>query len=222
MKLNFIKKLKCKYNNVYLASTENGGLVIHKSYANKADAFIETEILNKLSLSGYAPKVLERGDGFIIMEHLEGEPFIELYKKFTMFDDIANLEKLANELCIFLQIFYSMLDGFILDDLKFSNFFIKDNRCYGIDYDSVGEGLLYVDVASIVVEALIYGVGDVSSNYPFIRQVLKNFHLDMLDIINDISIKLSKINGIANGVIDKDIILNNLIHIDEYKNYHQS
>ena len=73
MNLQFIKQLSRSSNKVCLAKCENGMLVVLKKYKDSATLKIETTILNQLSVTGYAPKILELGDDYIIYEYIEGD-----------------------------------------------------------------------------------------------------------------------------------------------------
>lgn len=213
MKIEILKQLSRSSEKVSLARNEAGALFVLKKYQDFATLRIETKILNQLSVSGYAPKVLEKGDNYIIYEYIEGELLSDKFTRYTMSDDHHGLVRLANELSIFLQIFYSLADGYIIKDISFTNFIIKDGRCYGIDYDSVGEGLHYTDIAGVVAYAATHSVGNIYSCFPFIRQILKNFKYKMIDIINDVREELCK----SKQIINVDGILSSLMWIDEKK-----
>ena len=212
MELELLKRLS-RSDKVYLAKNKNGEIVVLKKYNDKNSQKIEMKILDQLAVSGYAPKIIEKGDDYIIYEYLEGMSFAEKFHSYTMLDDEEGLVRLANELSIFLQIFYSLADGYIINDISFSNFIIKDGRCYGVDYDSVANGMQYTDVAKVVAHAVTHAVGNIVSSFPFIKQLLKNFRLDMIDIINDVKLALSE----SPMIINVDYILNSLMYIDDMK-----
>ena len=73
MKLQIIKQLSRSSNKVCLAKNENNVLVVLKKYQDSATLKIETTILNQLSISGYAPKIVEMGEDYIIYEYIEGD-----------------------------------------------------------------------------------------------------------------------------------------------------
>ena len=191
MGIEILKQLS-RTDKVYLARNDKAELVVLKKYKDISCKHKETTILNQLSITGYAPKMVEHGDDYIIYEYIEGDSFLDKYTNYTMTDCREGLIRLANELCVFLQIFYSLADGRIIQDINFANFIIKDGRCYGVDYDSVGEGMQYSDIAGVVAYAVQHVVGDVHDCFPFIHQVLKNFHMEMIDIINDVKEVLLK------------------------------
>ena len=82
MKLQIIKQLSRSSNKVCLAKNENNVLVVLKKYQDSATLKIETTILNQLSISGYAPKIVEMGEDYIIYEYIEGDL---LKDKFTFY-----------------------------------------------------------------------------------------------------------------------------------------
>ncbi len=191
MRIEIIKQLS-HTDKVYLAKNDEGDKVVLKKYKDVNCMALETTILNQLSISGYAPKVLEQGEDSIIYEYIEGDSFLDKYISYSMMDDTEGLIRLANELSIYLQIFYSLAEGYIIKDISFSNFIIKDSRCYGVDYDSVAEGMQYTDIGGVVAFAVKHVVGDIQASFPFIQQVLKNFRMQMIDIINDVKEVLQK------------------------------
>lgn len=188
MNTRIIKKLSAR-KPIYLAETDNGEKVVIKNNRDTNSCQLETKIFEQLSVSGYAPKVLESGDDYIVYEYIEGDSFKDKFINYTATNNEEGLIRLANELSIYLQIFYMLASGYIIKDIHFSNFIIKDARCYGIDYDSVGEGMQYTDIAGIIAHALL-----TCENYractPFIKQILKNFHEEMINLINDIRLYL--------------------------------
>ncbi len=211
MKLQIIKQLSRSSNKVCLAKNENNVLVVLKKYQDSATLKIETTILNQLSISGYAPKIVEMGEDYIIYEYIEGDLLKDKFTLYTMSDNFEGLIRLANELSVFLQIFYSLADGYIVKDISFDNFIIKDGRCYGIDYDSAEEGLQYTDLAGVIAYAVSNCAGSIYLSFPFIVQMLKNFRCKMIDIINEVKIILNN----SKKIMNVDSVLNDLLMIDD-------
>ena len=214
MRIEIIKQLSHS-DKVYLAKNDAGENVVLKKYKDANCMALETTILNQLSISGYAPRVLEQGDDSIIYEYVEGDSFLDKYISYSMTDDTEGLIRLANELSIYLQIFYSLAEGYIINDISFSNFIIKDSRCYGVDYDSVAEGMQYTDIGGVVAYAVKHVVGDIQASFPFIQQMLKNFRMQMIDIINDVKLVLQK----TESELYYDNVLEVLIMIDDNISY---
>ncbi len=213
MELKILKQLSRTSNKVCLAKNSDGVNVVVKRYQDSATLKIETTILNQLSISGYAPKILELGEDYIIYEYIEGDLLKDKFELYTMSDNKEGLIRLANELSVYLQIFYSLADGYIVKDISFNNFIIKDGRCYGIDYDSAEEGMQYTDLAGVIAYAVNNCTGSIFSAFPFIHQMLKNFRFKMIDVINDVRIILNE----SKKIINVDSVLNDLLLIDEEK-----
>lgn len=213
MKYEIIKQLSRNSNRVCLAKNHNGLLVVTKHYDDQTFLSIETAVLNQLSICGYAPKIIEIGEDYIIYEYIEGDLLKDKFTLYTMSDNDNGLVRLANELSVFLQIFYSLADGCIVKDVSFDNFVIKDGRCYGIDFDSVEQGMQYIDLAGVVAYAATNCVGSIFSAFPFIKQMLKNFRYKMIDIINEVRDCLLK----SKKIINVDSVLNDLLLIDDKK-----
>ena len=72
MRIEIIKQLS-HTDKVYLAKNDEGDKVVLKKYKDVNCMALETTILNQLSISGYAPKVLEQGEDSIIYEYIEGD-----------------------------------------------------------------------------------------------------------------------------------------------------
>lgn len=214
MNLDIIKQLSRTSNKVCLAKNEKGMSVVVKKYQDIKTLNIETTILNQLSVSGYAPKIIEMGEDFIIYEYIEGDLLKDKFLLYTMSDNVDGLIRLANELSIFLQIFYTLADNYILKDISFDNFIIKDGRCYGIDYDSVEEGMQYTDIAGVIAYAVTNCAGSIYSAFPFIKRILTNFRYQMIDVINEVRICLNS----SKKIINIDSVLNDLLLIDDKKN----
>lgn len=215
MRLEYLQEFASRHNTVRLAKTDKGDMVIHKIYANPQGMAKEREVLSVLSLSGYAPKVLRAEDDCLINEYIEGEILYDRYKEATALEDTDVLVNLAKHLSVFMQIFYSMFEGRILGEINFKNYIIKDNRCYGIDFEKVVDGMQYSDVAGVVANALIYVSGDSSCAFPFIKEFVKSFHLEIIDIINDVKTELERIKVNYRMIFDSDYLLNSLMYLGD-------
>lgn len=213
MKLEIIKQLSRSSNKVCLAKNDKYGLVVVKNYRDVATLNIETTILKQLSVSGYAPNIIELGVDYIVYEYIEGDLLQDKFVAYTMSDDHEGLIRLANELSVYLQIFYSLADGYIIGDISFNNFIIKDGRCYGIDYDSACEGMQYTDIGGVIAYAVTNCVGSIYSAFPFIARILKNFKYKMIDVINEVRAYLLA----SKKIINTDSILNDLLMLDDQK-----
>ncbi len=88
MNLEIIKQLSRTSNKVCLAKNEKGMSVVVKKYQDIKTLNIETTILNQLSVSGYAPKIIEMGEDFIIYEYIEGDLLKDKFLLYTMSDNV--------------------------------------------------------------------------------------------------------------------------------------
>ena len=166
-------------------SVIRGRKCVIKVYDSREVAEKEAKIMKSVSITGYAPGVLESRDNYLIAEYIEGGTLAELYREATMSDDEKALENLASRLCIFLQMFYTLNEGLILGKADFDDFIIVDDRCCCVSFSGVKKGLPFQDIACLVAYAMCNAVGNYYSAYPFVRKVLDCFHLTALDIIND-------------------------------------
>lgn len=216
MNYTVIEELSDKHNRTTLIRLNDGNKAVLKQFKDAKGADIEAGVLEKISISGYAPRVLERGNGYLINEYIEGVTLYEQYRIMTMTDDREGLCELADMLAIYLQIFYSLNDGVVLKDINFKNFIIRNGRCYGIDYDKIGEGMEYSDIAGVIANAAVAAVGETFCCLPFVERMLKNFHLELFDVINEIRIYLEQYSE-EGLILDVDNILNSLLAIDDSK-----
>lgn len=216
MNYKIIKVLSSSRNQVCLVKLDNGNKAIYKQFTDKRGADREAEVLRRTAVTGYAPTVLEHGDGYLINEYVEGITLYDEFRSATMTDDTQLLVKLADMLAIYLQIFYSMNEGYILKEINLKNFIIKDGRCYGIDYERISEGMQYSDIAGAIANALIISVGGALSSLPFVKQLLKNFHLELFDVINEIRGYL-EYYATRGKLLDIDELMGDLLALDDKK-----
>lgn len=216
MNYKIVKVLSSSRNKVCLVRLENGNKAIYKQFTDKRGADREAEVLRRTAVTGYAPKVLEHGDGYLINEYVEGITLYDEFRTATMTDDTQALIKLADMLAIYLQLFYSMNEGYILKEINLKNFIIMDGRCYGIDYERISEGMQYSDIAGAIANALIISVGGALSSLPFVKQLLKNFHLELFDIINEIRGYLDYY-ATCGKMLDIDELMGDLLALDDKK-----
>lgn len=174
----------------------------------------EVELMRSVARTGYAPQVIRSQDNYIIYEFMEGSSVADIFHAATMTDDAEQQEILAKKLCVFLQMFHSIADGKILCNVNFNNFIINDDRCVGVDFYEVKEGMPYNDVAGIIAYALCNAVGNYYSGFPFVAKVLECYHITIMDIINELS---EQLDGLYKKYrhIDKTIFIDALISYEE-------
>lgn len=217
---NFLQALRKDLVNkkkVMIISEENGRKVVLKEYESAESFKNEHFVLSRMRHTGYSPDILEEDGNQLTLEFIEGELLSDVFAKLTMLDDEQKLIDTADSVSIFLQIFYSVCPGFAICDVDFTNFILKDNRCYGYDYENVREGMSYTDIAGIVAYAIRYTVGDYVSCFPFVRRLLQNFHIDIIDIINEVREYLEIIEREVSVMPDMAMICDMLVNIDKFQ-----
>ena len=187
---------------------------ILKIYPDIKSADKESEIAAKVSMTGYAPKVIEKDGDKTLFEYIEGDNFNDVFRAATMTDDIQTMELLAGRLSIFLQMLYSFSDC-VMKKIDFNNFLIKEGSVIGVDFCHLVDGMPYVDLASAITCALFNSVGEYYSCYPFIQKLLNCFKLSMMDVINEIKVKLEDVGKKTKESVDVDLLLDSLANFDE-------
>ncbi|MEG1535801.1 MAG: hypothetical protein RR416_02385 [Clostridia bacterium] len=207
-----LRQYESKKKNVILTRYEGRSCIL-KLCKDAQAATKEATMMQKIANTGYAPQVYTCKDNVFICEYIEGESLQEKFVMATMQDDTKMMSTLAKSLCIFLQMFHSVSGGFILEKIDFANFIITDdNRCIGISFDGIEENLPYHDVAHVIVTAIVECVGDYTACFPFISKVMSCFHLDTIDIINDVAIAMDENKHF---VYDKQEVLSTLVSFAE-------
>lgn len=210
-----IATMPSKRKKVYKVESQ-GEVFVLKEYLSAEDAQREMQIANQVSLTGYAPKVIDHQDNLVMYEYVEGENFCEAFRQATMTDDVEAMELLAKRLSIFLQIIYSFTEKAVRE-VDFNNYVVKDGRVVGVDFLKVDDGMPYEDVASAIAFALTNSAGQYYDSYHFVYKLLACFKLDMMDVINEVKARLKQLashEGAVDG-IDIDMLLDGLVNLDK-------
>lgn len=184
-------KLISKRNQVFRVF-ETNKIYIKKTFSNIENMKKEIEFLkilkdNKINV----PDIIEIKNDTLILEDL-GE--------ITLLDWYENLEKLNSNdykdeminLIRWMNDFYHLTNTcfnkqFILSDVNFRNFIIKDNEVYGIDFEQAELGNIEKDAGKLVSYALTY------------KPAMTNWKVNFCDeLINLLSLELK---------IDKELII---------------
>ena len=208
-----ISVLSAKDKQVFKVRSQGVDYVL-KIYPDIKSADKESEIAAKVSMTGYAPKVIEKDGDKTLFEYIEGDNFNDVFRAATMTDDIQTMELLAGRLSIFLQMLYSFSDC-VMKKIDFNNFLIKEGRVIGVDFSQLDDGMPYEDLASAITCALFNSVGEYYSCYPFIQKLLNCFKLSMMDVINEIKVKLEDVGKKTKESVDVDLLLDSLANFDE-------
>lgn len=208
-----ISVLSAKDKQVFKVRSQGVDYIL-KIYPDIKSADKESEIAAKVSMTGYAPKVIEKDGDKTLFEYIEGDNFNDVFRAATMTDDIQTMELLAGRLSIFLQMLYSFSDC-VMKKIDFNNFLIKEGRVIGVDFSQLDDGMPYEDLASAITCALFNSVGEYYSCYPFIQKLLNCFKLSMMDVINEIKVKLEDVGKKTKESVDVDLLLDPLANFDE-------
>lgn len=213
---NFILLKKIESVNKQLSVIQyEGQKCVLKIYDSKEASNREVRILQLLVNTGCVPELVNYCDNYNICKYIEGNNLEQEFKTLTMLNNEEGLVNLAKKVCRFLQMFHSVT-GQILGDVDFTDFVIDDKgSCIGISFEKTTDGLTYEDIATIIANALIESVGGTISAYPFINEVLECFHLDLMDVINEIEDKLELKN--KNKFLPVSTLVEELISIKDLK-----
>ncbi|MDI9486902.1 MAG: RIO1 family regulatory kinase/ATPase [Bacillota bacterium] len=144
MQEKIIKELISKKNKVYLVNHSQWGKCIKKVYIDKIGFENEKKILLRLS-GERAPKLYDYGYNTVYMEYVEGNLLLdEIIEKPTQYHTVKAFYE-------FLVWFLSKLE-LVPCDLNFRNFIIKDNICFGLDFEETKKG----DILECLTKAIAY------------------------------------------------------------------
>ncbi|MDE6613898.1 MAG: hypothetical protein K2K24_00140 [Clostridia bacterium] len=208
-----IDTLSSKEKGVFKVRSQGRDYIL-KVYPDDQSADKETSIAAKVSMTGYAPKVVEREGNRALFEYIEGDNFNEIFRLATMTDDAKTMEMLASRLSIFLQMIYSFSDS-VMKKIDFNNFLVKDGRVIGLDFSEAGDGMPYEDLASAITFALLNSVGEYYSCFPFVQKLLECFKLSMMDVINEVKLKLKNASKKMSKSVDVEFLIDTLANFDE-------
>lgn len=206
-----IKDFKSRKNKVQLC-TYNNEMVVLKKHSNIEYKNNEALALKKFSMTGYAPTLIEDGKNYIICEYLEGELLHDKFQEFLFQGKTKEIIKLAHSLSIFLQMYHTVTNK-ILFDVNFRNFVYQQGRIYCIDYELTQDGLYNIDIAGVIVHSILLGDKNINELKFFISEIMKNFRITYIDIINDIKQYITMYNEINGLKIDFYYIQNIFINI---------
>ncbi len=192
-----------------------GDKCVVKVYDSEDTPRREARMMTALGITGYAPEVVEAEGNYIITRYVEGEDYATLYRKATMTDDTVLLETLAKRLCMFLQMFYSLEDGYVIGRIDFDEFILSHDRCCCVCFSSARKGMPYQDIAQIVAYAMCNAVGGCFAAYPFVRRILDGFHIDATGVVNDMGEYIDRYAKESGSPVDREAILEALMSFDD-------
>ncbi|MFW5780604.1 MAG: hypothetical protein ACOCWI_04060, partial [Bacillota bacterium] len=179
--MRVIKEFQSKKNKVYLVEYPVYDIAVKKVHTN-IDCFNnEVKILATLS-AVRAPKVYSYDFPNIYMEYIEGDLLLdEIMSASTEEQDIIG-KKVIN----FLNWFLDKTKGLIQTDYNFRNFIIKNDCCYGIDFENTQEGDINTCVAKMIAFCYLYDF-EKSKKKAFCQSLLKYSAVNIKDIFDLIS-----------------------------------
>ena len=190
-----------KRNTVYRIYN-NSKTYIVKKYSDINYMLNEAEILNiLLNSKASVPKLISVSNDEVMLEDLGDLTLLNWLKKEEKNSSI-NYHKMIIKLLCFMQRFYKITNDYygrqyIINDVNLSNFLIKNNKIYGIDFELCTEGRIESDIGRMI--AYIVTCDPVASDWKFkfisdfIHIFLLNFNLNIVLLIKEIKIELYKI-----------------------------
>lgn len=134
---------------------------ISKIFNDANDLKREYEVLKLLKSKGaYVPDILETKENTLMLEDLGDLTLLSWYENIEK-QDKHDYEKMILRLCCWLKNFYRITYShfnrpYILFDVNFRNFIIKDTEIYGIDFEQSGFGNIEIDTGKLAAYALTY------------------------------------------------------------------
>lgn len=185
-------KLKSKRNDVYRIIEEDK-IYISKTFNNIADMKKETVFLNLLKESDMnVPNIISINNNTLILADLGDLTLLDWYENLEK-ENSHDYKDVMIKICRLMKEFYNASlsffnQQFILSDVNFRNFIIKDNKLYGIDFEQSALGNIETDAGKLVAYALTY------------EPAMTNWKINFCDeFINVLSLELK---------IDKELIIN--------------
>ena len=165
------RKIESRRNDVFLLKASKTGatseFLIYKKYSEPDKIEREQEMLSLLHSRGVAvPQVYGTGDGYILLEYLDGPLFLDFFcwQENTGASMGGSLHGTSYQtiysLCSWFKDFYAVsredpARQLIMGDVNFRNFLIRE-KVYGMDLEECREGKIEEDVGSLCAFALTY------------------------------------------------------------------
>lgn len=149
-----------KRNKVYRI-IENMDSYIIKIFADDQSMKNELRMLDILKKDGcLVPKVIKISDNSVHLEDLGDVTLLDWFEMEEKMNSIDYLE-MINKLADWLQNFYAASFrefgiNYVLRDVNFRNFILKNGNIYGIDFEQSAEGDIVEDLGKLAAFALMY------------------------------------------------------------------
>lgn len=211
------KKFKSKKNCVTLfEGWSTRGIYyqwIKKEYSRDSRMEKEYEILQSLFEQKInVPEVYDIKEKEIIMEYIEGDILLNYIEKLEK-ENIKGekISELIKKILDWLASFYNAFSGrYVMEDINFRNFILKDNNIWGLDFEDCQPGKKERDIGRICAFAItyvpLYSRWKIYFVKEFLKTSLEYFPLDLEVIEEAYRIELMAIEERRNIKIKQDIL----------------
>lgn len=160
-----LKKFRSRRNDVYLIK-KDGNVLVRKVFSSESSYNAELYALKILQQIN-TPKIINHAEFFIDMEYIEGALFLDEF----LCADKQKMQYLAKKLVEFINSYTKVRKDYIPGDVNFRNFIIKNNKCYGVDFEESIEGDKATCICKIIAFASLYDI-DANLNEVFCQTLL--------------------------------------------------
>jgi len=207
-------KLTSKRNEV-LRIFEEDITYISKTFASFHNFSKEKEILLVIKKEGAnVPNIIESSNNKLLIEDLGEETLLNWYEnleKYNSYDYDCMLIKLCTWLKEFYRITFSYYnEQYVVLDVNFRNFIIKNDEIYGIDFEQSCTGNIETDAGKLTAYALTYEPSMTSWKINFRNKFIEILS-EELNIKSDLIIKEEK----------KEIILMETRRNNKFNSYYK-
>ena len=195
-------ELISKRNKVYRLIEDEGKSIL-KIFSNKDDMEKELTMLQLLHTNGCkVPEVLKITSDSLYLEDLGDMTllnWLEKSERISSEDILHVITKLADWLTVFYDTISSRLGlNYIMNDVNFRNFLIKDDEIYGIDFEQSKEGEMVEDFGKLAAYALTYDPQMTDWKKKFVKllidQLSLKFNISTESIESEMEKELVRIN----------------------------
>jgi len=158
-----VKKYFSRLNSVFLIESLNDKKekFILKDFENNSD-MINAELNGMKIFENFSPKVYFSDQRYLVHEYIPGNTFLSSYEEAEKTD--SDPELMINSFVEFLKTAYESAPGYILGDINFNNFIIRESKpeisrtlpISFIDYENVKPGEIEEDLGRMMAFALTY------------------------------------------------------------------
>jgi hypothetical protein len=160
--VEIVKRFKSKKNNVYLVKS-NGDFKVLKKYSDinnfeKEKSFYEILKLEKIRIPNVIKENIEEKS--MLFEYIGYRTAVEMIEKYELESKEDECIKLILKIYEWLKDFHSITyikeNNLCFFDLSLRHFIIYRDEIYGIDFESITEGSISLDVGRMLAMYLYY------------------------------------------------------------------